>query len=145
MTASKKRTSSARPRVADSVPVIDRAKLRDVLRTIGDEYVFYMLDEAIDLLSPDKLARLVGQYIQLERLRPDAGAIATRSLLEDVKAFDTASRAGKYYVSFNVNSRNHMEVSTGTRAFIASAGVSSIAASRKPARARRRRRVKRST
>jgi hypothetical protein len=78
MTASKKRTSSARPRVADSVPVIDRAKLRDVLRTIGDEYVFYMLDEAIDLLSPDKLARLVGHYIQLERLRPDAGAIATR-------------------------------------------------------------------
>jgi hypothetical protein len=72
------------------------------------------------LLPPDKLAKLVGQYIQLERLRPDAGADATkRSLLEDVKAFDTASRARKYYVSFNVNSKNYSETSTGTRAFIA--------------------------
>jgi len=36
-----------------------------------------------------------------------------------VEAFDAASRAGKYYVSFNVNSKNCMESSTGTRAFIA--------------------------
>jgi hypothetical protein len=93
MTARKKKTRSPTSRVADSVPVIDLAKLRDVLRTIGDEYVFYMLDEAIDLLPPDKLAKLVGPYIQLERLRPDAGALATRSWLEDVKAFDTTSRA----------------------------------------------------
>jgi hypothetical protein len=40
-------------------------------------------------------------------------------LLDEVKAFDIASRAKKYYVSFNVNSRNCMESSTGTRAFIA--------------------------
>jgi hypothetical protein len=119
MTAPKKRTRSAGTRVADSVPVIDRAKLRDALRTIGDETVFYMLDEAIDLLPSDKLATLVGQYLQLERLRPDAGATAKRSFLEDVKAFDAASRAGKYYVLFNVNSKNYMDASTGTRAFIA--------------------------
>jgi len=59
--------------------VIDPTKLRDVLRKIGDELVFYMLDEAIDLLPPDKLAKLVGPYFQLERLRPDAGALTTRS------------------------------------------------------------------
>ncbi|HXN31268.1 MAG TPA: hypothetical protein VN894_05375, partial [Polyangiaceae bacterium] len=103
-----------------SPPEIDRDKLRDALRIIGDEYVFYMLDEAIDLLPPDKLAKLVGQYIELERLRPDAGASATqRSLLEEVKAFDIASRAKKYFVSFHVNSKNCMESPTGTRAFIA--------------------------
>jgi hypothetical protein len=36
-----------------------------------------------------------------------------------VKAFDAASRARKYYVSFNVNSKNYTETSTGTRDFIA--------------------------
>lgn len=96
MTAPKKTARGVRATPVDSAPKIDRAKLRDALRTIGDESVFYMLDEAIDLLPPDKLAKLVGQYIQLERLRPDAGADATkRSSLEDVKVFDTASRAGK--------------------------------------------------
>lgn len=108
MTAPKKKARGRHATAVRSVPEIDRAKLRDALRTIGDESVFYMLDEAVDLLPPDKLARLVGQYIQLERLRPDAGAIAKRSLLEGVKAFDTASRAGKYYVSFNVNSKNYI-------------------------------------
>lgn len=120
MTAPKKKARGVRATTVESAPQLDRAKLRDALRTIGDESVFYMLDEAIDLLPPDKLVKLVGQYIQLERLRPDAGADATKgSLLEDVKAFDTASRTKKYYVSFNVNSKNYTETSTGTRAFIA--------------------------
>ena len=128
MTAPKKKARGVRTATAESAPKIDRAKLRDALRTIGDESVFYMLDEAIDLLPPDTLAKLVGQYIQLERLRPDAGADATkRSLLEDVKAFDAASRAKKYYVSFNVNSKNYTETSTGTRAFIAPSIITACA------------------
>jgi hypothetical protein len=98
---------------------IDRRKLRDALRTIGDESVFYMLHEALELLSPDQLVQLVGQYIQLERIRSDAGVDPTkRQLLADVKAFNEASRAGAYYESFNVNSSNFMDTSTGTRAFI---------------------------
>ena len=119
MTAPKKKARGVRATKVEPAPELDRAKLRDALRTIGDESVFYMLDEAINLLPPDKLAKLVGQYIQLERLRPDAGATAKTSLLEHVTAFDAASRSGKYYVSFNVNSKNYMDSSTGTRAFIA--------------------------
>lgn len=38
---------------------IDRDKLRAAIRKLGDEYVFYMLDEAIDLLPEAKLLRLV--------------------------------------------------------------------------------------
>jgi hypothetical protein len=120
MSAPKSVARAGREKTESAPPEIDRGKLREALRTIGDEYVFCMLDEAIDLLPPEKLAKLVGQYIQLERLRPDAGAHAReRSLLEDVRAFDAASRARSYYVSFNVNSKNYMESSTGTRAFIA--------------------------
>lgn len=76
-----------------------------------------MLDDAIDLLPPAKLVKLVGSYLDLKQLLPDAPG--KKNLLADVRAFDTASRAGKYYESFNVNSKNFMEKSTGTRAFIA--------------------------
>ena len=38
---------------------IDRDKLRAAIRKLGDEYVFYMLDDAIDLLPPAKLHKIV--------------------------------------------------------------------------------------
>lgn len=100
-----------------SASTIDRDKLRAAVRRLGDEYVFYMLDDAIDLLPPAKLARLVSGYLDVKQLRPDAPG--KKNLLADVRAFDAASRSGKYYESFNVNSKNFMDKSTGTRAFIA--------------------------
>lgn len=96
---------------------IDRDKLRAALRRLGDEYVFYMLDEAIDLLPPAKLAKLVGRYLDVKQLRPDA--LEKKNLPAEVRAFHTASRAGKYHESFDVDSKNFMEKSKGTRAFIA--------------------------
>jgi len=76
-----------------------------------------MLDDAIELLPPAKLAKLVRPYLDVKQLRPDAPG--NNSLLAEIGAFDTASRAGTYYESFNVNSKNFMDKSTGTRAFIA--------------------------
>jgi hypothetical protein len=103
-----------------SEPRIDRDKLRAAIRKLGDEYVFYMLDDAIDLLPATKLERLVGQYIDVKRLRPDrAPTGGKRPLLALVKDFDARSRAGQYYESFNVNSKNYMDTSPGTRSFIA--------------------------
>lgn len=87
MTAPKKTARGVRATPVDSAPKIDRAKLRDALRTIGDESVFYMLDEAIDLLPPDKL--------DPAGATPSGADATKRSSLEDVKVFDTASRAGK--------------------------------------------------
>lgn len=107
-------STSTRKPVASA---IDRDKLRAALRRLGDEYVFYMLDEAIDILPPAKLVKLVSRYLDVKQLRPDA--VGKTNLLAEVRAFDTASRAGKYYESFNVNSKNFMDKSTGTRAFIA--------------------------
>ena len=72
---------------------------------------------AIDLLPPANLAKLVSGYLDVKQLRPDGPG--KKNLLAEVRAFDTASRAGKYYESFNVNSKNFMDKSTGTRAFIA--------------------------
>lgn len=98
---------------------IDRDKLRAAVRKLGHEYVFYMLDDAIDLLPPTKLHQLVRKYLDVDSLRPDGKSGAKANLLAAVKAFDQASRAGEYYESFMVNSRNYMEKSTGTTAWIA--------------------------
>lgn len=114
----KKQPSSAKVRKRVVAPSIDRDKLRTAVRRLGDEYVFYMLDEAIDLLPPAKLVKLVGRYLDVQQLRPDADAVE-KTLLAEVRAFDAASRAGNYYESFNVNSKNCTDTSAGTRAFIA--------------------------
>jgi hypothetical protein len=71
-------------------------------------------------LDPDKLRaavrRLVNRFIDPSKLEPDGKAKG--KLPSDVKAFEKASLAGEYYESFNVNSKNCTEKSTGTRAWI---------------------------
>jgi hypothetical protein len=83
---------------------IDRDKLRAAIRKLGREYVFYMLDDAIDLLPPAKLHKIVKKYLDLRRLRPDGEKPTKVDLLAEVKAFEKASLAGEYYESFDVDS-----------------------------------------
>src|SRR6266849_3981244 len=98
---------------------IDRDKLRAAVRKLGNEYVFYMLDDAIELLPPAKLHKIAKKYLDLKRLRPDAEKATRPSLLTDVKRFEKASLAGEYYESFGVNSKNYTQKSAGTSAWIA--------------------------
>lgn len=98
---------------------IDREKLRDEIRKLRTESIFYMLDDAIDLLPPSKLRKIAKKYIDLERIRPNAETLTKENLLTKVKAFEKASLAGDYYESFNVNSKNFTEKSTGTITWIA--------------------------
>ena len=98
---------------------IDRNKLRSAVRKLGKEYVFYMLDDAIELLSPAKLYQLAKKYLDLKRLQPEAEPATKPSLLTDVKRFEKASLAGEYYESFDVNSKNSTQESAGTCAWIA--------------------------
>ena len=63
---------------------IDRDKLRAEVRRLGDEYVFFMLDDAIELLPRAKLHKLAKKYLDLKGLRPDAEKAAEPSLLTDV-------------------------------------------------------------
>ena len=98
---------------------IDRDKLRAAVRKLGNQYLFYMLDDALELLPPAKLHKIAKKYLDLERLRPDAEQPAGPSLLTDVRRFEKASLAGEYYESFNVNSKNCTQQSAGTSAWIA--------------------------
>jgi len=96
---------------------IDRDKLRTALRTMGNEYIFYMLYDAIELMPPATLQKLVEPYLDLETLRPDGGLPS--SLLAKAESFARASLAGDYYEDFRVDSRNSAKKSTGTIAWIA--------------------------
>lgn len=96
---------------------IDRDKVHVAIRRMGHESVLSLLDEAIDMLSEAELVRLVKGYLDPAKLRP--GRKGKGGLLAEVKAFEKASLAGEYYESFNVNSKNCMQKSGGTRAWIA--------------------------
>jgi hypothetical protein len=99
---------------------IDRHKLRREIRKLPNEYIYYLLDEAIDLLPPAKLHKIAKKYLDLKRVCLDVVNEAKTSLLTDVKLFEKASLAGDYYESFDVNSRNCTQQSNGTSAWIAS-------------------------
>lgn len=98
---------------------IDRDKLRTAIRKLGHEDVFYMLDDAIDLLPQSSLHQIARKYLDVRSLRPQGETKAKASLLAAAKAFDKASRAGEYYESFMVDSRNYTQKSAGTTAWIA--------------------------
>ena len=98
---------------------IDRDKLRAKVRKLRSEYVFFMLDDAIELLPPAKLYKIAKKYLDLKRLRPDAERARRPSMLTDVRRFEKASLTGRYYESFGVNSKNYRQQSAGTSAWIA--------------------------
>jgi hypothetical protein len=98
---------------------IDRHKLRAAIRKLRREDVFFMLYDAIELLPSAKLWKVVGKYLDPRSLRSDGDKATTANLLAEVRAFARASLAGEYYDCFDVNSRNSMEKSTGTTAWIA--------------------------
>ncbi len=101
---------------------IARDKLRAAIRKLGKEYAFYMLNDAIDLLPPAKLHKIASKYLDVEDLRPDEEKQMKSNVLTEVEAFQTASLAGEYYESFNVDSRSFMEKSGGTTALQSAPG-----------------------
>jgi len=96
---------------------IDRDKLRMALRKLGDELIFRMLYDAIELIPPAKLNKLVEPYLDARSLL--AGADRPDTLLARVRSFERTSLAGDYYDPFDVNSKNCMDKSSGTIAWIA--------------------------
>ena len=94
---------------------IDRDKLRQVMRKMDDDMIYFLLDDAIDLLSDTKLTKLVGNYLDLTNLRMDGDE---RSPIEEVKTFHKVSLEGGYYEEIDVHSKNFIQNSRGTQAWI---------------------------
>ena len=96
---------------------IDRDKVRTEARKLDGTGLRVWLDRAIDLLPDDAFPELIADYVHLRDVLADE---ATQpDLLRAIREFHRESMAGRYYQSFNVNSRNCMEKSRGTAIFIA--------------------------
>jgi len=77
-----------------------------------------LLSKSYDLLSHDDRNDLFADYV--EELPPSEvdGAL----LLKEIKQFAKRSRAGHYYASFNINSKNYMNVPKKTEAWFEKMG-----------------------
>lgn len=96
---------------------IDKEEVRAFLRRLRDKDVYRLLDRAVDLLPATRLPKLLEGYVDPDELR--ATSARSSRLLDAVKGFHEASLSGEYYESFDVNSKNFMDESRGTAAWIA--------------------------
>ncbi len=96
---------------------IDREKLRVFVRRLPDEHLLQILNRAIDLLPKTRLGQLIEGFVDPQELRAERASPG--SVLDAVKAFNDASLRREYYESFDVNSKNFMQMSRGTSTWIA--------------------------
>jgi hypothetical protein len=99
------------------VQAVDFEKLRIALRRMSRDNLLIVAERAAELVPRAKLRVLVGDLVRLDGLA--AAKPGPAPLLDEVRKFHAASRRGEYYDSFDVNSKNFMESSEGTDAFIA--------------------------
>jgi hypothetical protein len=64
---------------------LDRQQIRRAIRQMDNEHVFYLLDDAISLLSPAQLGQLIAPCADPEQFV--ANAAAPQSLLAEVLDF----------------------------------------------------------
>jgi hypothetical protein len=96
---------------------VDIEKLRVALRRASRGHLIRIAERAIEIVPRPKLGALVGDVVRREDLA--AGRRGAAPLLAEVRKFHEASLRGDYYDSFDVHSKNFMEKSEGTEAFIA--------------------------
>jgi hypothetical protein len=96
---------------------LDREKLRTAIRKMGDDYIFYMLDDAITLLPEAKLRNLVEYYLDATAFCADG--TRKRNLLADARSFQKASLSGSYYNGSAGRGKNREEDPIETLSWIA--------------------------
>ncbi len=95
----------------------DLEKLRIGLQRMDRGRLLTVAERAIEMVPKVRLGALIGDMIRLEEIAE--GKPGATPLLAEVTKFRSECLSGAYYESFNVNSKNFMEKSEGTDAFIA--------------------------
>jgi hypothetical protein len=95
---------------------VDLEKLRVALRRMSRGNLLMVAERAIEIVPRAKLGALV-DMVRLDQLAE--GKRGAAPLLDEVRKVHDASLRGEYYDSFDVNSKNFMDKSEGTEAFIA--------------------------
>jgi hypothetical protein len=96
---------------------IDLEKLRGALRRMDRGTLLMIAERAAEVVPKAKLRKLLGDIVRLDELAETESS--AMPLLDEARKFHEASLRGKYYESFDVNSKNYMQESKGTEAFIA--------------------------
>jgi hypothetical protein len=96
---------------------VDLEKLRVALRQMSQGRLLMIAERAIEIVPSAKLGALAGDMVRLHPLVE--GEHGATPLLDEVRTFHDGSLRGDYYDSFDVNSKNCMDKSKGTEAFIA--------------------------
>ena len=96
---------------------VDLEKLRVALRQMSRGHLLMIADRAIERVPHETLDEILGDMLRVPLL--GVGEPREAPLLDQVREFCDASLRGDYYESFDVNSKNCMDHSKGTDAFIA--------------------------
>lgn len=96
---------------------LDRQQIRRAIRKMGNDCVFYLLDDAISLLSDAQLRQLISTYVDPEQFVSPPST--QQSLLPEVLWFQNASLAGEYYEEIPPEATNRRGNSRGAVAWIA--------------------------
>ena len=96
---------------------VNAEELRVALRRMTRGRLLIAAERALEIVPRAKLRELLGDMVRLEELTE--GNPGPASLLDEVRKFYDASLSHEYYESFHVNSKNYMEKSRGTEAFLA--------------------------
>lgn len=95
---------------------IDRDKLRGDIRKLCRDDLLTLLDRAIEHLPKTRLPEVFKGSIDSEKLKNSRNTL--KELLPEIKRFHKTSLRGEYYEGFNVNSKNYMKQSAGTKKWI---------------------------
>ena len=96
---------------------VDIEKLRVALRRMSRGNLLSLANRAIELVPRARLGALVAGMVRLDLLTEGKGAAV--SLVDEVRTFHDACLRRDYYESFDVNSKNYIDTSKGTDAFMA--------------------------
>lgn len=96
---------------------VDLEKLRFAFQRMSRGNLLSVAQRAIELVPRARLGALVAGMVRLDSLAE--GKRGDALLLDEVRKFHDACFRGNYYDSFDVNSKNCMDTSEGTDAFIA--------------------------
>ncbi len=104
----------------------DSKGLRAELRALPRGPLLLIAERAIELVSHDQLAALLGDIIQVNAYATatdtnsvDAAPNGMALLLDEVRSFQYAAMDGEFYEHVEINNKGRREQSAGTDAFIA--------------------------
>jgi hypothetical protein len=105
--------------MAKKGPTVEWEMLRVALTRLRKDELVEVLRMAFETLPQARITEVFGDHIDLEAIAGSPGrSMSADRLLQTVRAFHRDNLKGKYYEGFNVNSKNYMEKSEGTRQWI---------------------------